>query len=715
MDRRKNPKGRRATLWLHALLLACLLLTSPGVLLAQDEPDVPPLPAQEDPQFFPTPAPGTTRPDVTPGEVELTGPAAQPLQPVDPALITAQLQPLYLPFVAQDPNVVDTSATLAPKSVDMKLLVIAADGQEADYSYIRAYLDQIGIPYDVVLSASQSLTAEMLSDGVDRGYYQGVILVTGNLGYLNPATGQWESGLDWVEWNTLWQYEAAFGVRQVTSYTYPGGWPDSYGLNYVTYQDTSSQPLTAQFTPTGKQVFADLNTNNPVTFKNSWVYLGTIADTAVTTPLLTTSAGHVIASIHTYPDGRQNLAITANNNPYLIHSLQLSYGTINWLTKGLFLGYRKVWINPQIDDLLIDSDMWDIAAQSDTTGRLFRLSGLDFTRAITWQNRVRSTFPLATSLTLEWAFNGEGSAGIYRNDSLTPVVRLLQGAFTYVNHTYTHANLDAITYQSALNELQLNHNRVTSYLRFSRYNRDSMVQPDISGMDNPEFFRAAKDFGIKYVISDTSRPGGANPTPNAGMYSPHQPSILIIPRRPTNLFYNLSTPAEWVSEYNCFYGPQGICAGGQFRYWPRNLTYQEILDRESDMMLQYLLKWDIDPLMFHQANMRAYDGTNSLLGDLIKTTLQKYAQVYNVPVTFITQRDIGAKMAERMAYNASGVTATLIPCQSITLRAVNAARVPLTGITYGAPADNEVYGGQNIAYINMTPGQTLTLPAPACN
>jgi hypothetical protein len=500
----------------------------------------------------------------------------------------------------------------------------------------------------------------------------------------------------------------------VTSYTYPGGWPDNYGLNLVSFQDTTSQPLSATFTAVGKQVYGDVNTNNPVTFKNAWVYLATITNTLTTTPLLSTAEGYAIAAIHTYPDGRQNLAITAANNPYLLHSLQLAYGTINWLTKGVYLGYRKVRFNPQIDDLYIDSDMWDIAAQSDLTGLLFRLSGTDFQKAVAWQNSIRSTYPLASAVTLEWAYNGEGASGIYSPDTLTPAVRQYRSSFTFVNHTFTHANLDAITYQAALTELQQNHQTATSQ-GLTRYFKDSMVQPDISGLENPEFFRAAKDFGIKYMISDTSRPAWANPSPNAGFFSRFQPSILIIPRRPTNLFYNLSTPQEWVSEYNCFYGPNGICAGGQFRYWPRDLTYQEILDKESDMMLQYLLKWDIDPLMFHQANVRAYDGTNSLLGDLIKTTLQKYTQAYNLPIQFLTQRDIGQWMHQRMVYNNAGVTATLIPCQSITLKSAKLARVPVTGLAYGTTANREVYGGQNISYVTINANQTLTLPAPACN
>lgn len=37
-------------------------------------------------------------------------------------------------------------------------------------------------------------------------------------------------------------------------------------------------------------------------------------------------------------------------------------------------------------------------------------------------------------------------------------------------------------------------------------------------------------------------------------------------------------------------------------------------------MVSYLARFDLDPLMFHQPNMRAYDGVNSLLGDLLHAT-----------------------------------------------------------------------------------------------
>ena len=378
----------------------------------------------------------------------------------------------------------------------------------------------------------------------------------------------------------------------------------------------------------------------------------------------------------------------------------------------MFLGERHVYIDPQVDDLFIDSDMWDMEAMSDLTGLLFRISDYDFVKAIDWQNTLSNTYPLASTVTLEWAFNGEGTTDLYDPDPLTPAVIANEGAFAYVNHTLTHENLDHISYPNAFSELNQNH-IIANQLGLTRYVQNSMVQPDISGLENGEFQRAANDFGIKYLISDTSRPEWNNPSPNAGFYSTLEPSLLIIPRRPTDLFYNLSTPEEWVSEYNCYYGPTGICAGGAFRYWNHDLTYEEILDRESDMWLQYLLKWDLDPLMFHQANVRAYDGVNSLLGDLIEATIAKYSSYYNVPILGLAQHEIGDLMAQRMAYNESDVSATYVPCTSLTLTTVNPAVIPLTGIAYGET--QEVYVGQTISYVELGAGETVTVPLPACD
>ena len=225
-----------------------------------------------------------------------------------------------------------------------------------------------------------------------------------------------------------------------------------------------------------------------------------------------------------------------------------------------------------------------------------------------------------------------------------------------------------------------------------------MVTPDVSGLTNPNFLQAAYDQGMRYLVSDTSIPAYNNPAPNVGIYNTYQPQILMIPRHPNNLFYNVSTPDEWVAEYNCFYA----------NFWGRSLSYQEILDKESQMLLVYLLKGDIDPWMFHQPNLRAYDGTHTLLGDLIDMTLQKYSQYYNLPIENLRMNELGMNVAAWMQYLGAGVTASIVPGKTITLTAQKATLVPVTGLRIVGLS--ETYGGQRISYLPLAAGQSVTLP-----
>jgi hypothetical protein len=81
---------------------------------------------------------------------------------------------------------------------------------------------------------------------------------------------------------------------------------------------------------------------------------------------------------------------------------------------------------------------------------------------------------------------------------------------TWISHTYTHANLDSISYSEATTELQKNQ-QTRNNLGLGKYNRANLITPDISGLTNQQFLDAARDFGIRYVVSDTSvlnLPGG---------------------------------------------------------------------------------------------------------------------------------------------------------------------------------------------------------------
>jgi hypothetical protein len=627
--------------------------------------------------------------------------------------------------------------TINALQVKMRLLVVSGNGAEQfDFASnpqcsptpckgaIQTYLDEIGVPYDTMIASQTdpATLADRLGLNGTTGNYAGVILATGNLGYVD-SSGAFVSGFDTAEWQTLWDYEAKFHVRQVTSFTYPAGPPDNYGL---TYDGETGNPVAATLTDAGKQVFPYLNPSATVQITNSYTYLATTTDPSVT-PLLVTGSGDIVASTRTYADGRENLALASANAPWELHTKLLSYGIVNWVTRGVFLGSRHVTIDPEIDDLLIDSDIWNPTTHSDAedqpTSLTYRLSPGDFQSAIAWQAAKDASNPNLAQLRLEFAFNGEGafgdppdytkldgSASVYPNDTLTPELVRDQASFCYINHTYQHQNVDTTNYNASLTQIEQNQ-QAAQALGLGCYSNEEFVQPDISGLTNDPFLQAAWDSGVRYLITDTSQPGWGNPSPNAGfVLGAADKQILAIPRHPTNLFYNLQTKDQWVDEYNWYYC---LCSPSTspWKIWPAPLDYQQIVDQESDNLLSYLLSWDMDPWMFHQANLGPYDGQHSLFTDLLDATLDKYVNLYNLPILGLTQQQVGVRMKQRMAYDASGVQATIVPCQSMTLTVQNAASIPITGVTAGT---TESYGGQPISSVQVNPGTPVTIPL-ACS
>jgi hypothetical protein len=349
-----------------------------------------------------------------------------------------------------------------------------------------------------------------------------------------------------------------------------------------------------------------------------------------------------------------------------------------------------------------------------------RISGADLQALLDYQDSVRSQAQ-TPNFRVTFAFNGFGTTadgGAPSPDTLASAASANQNRLTFVSHTYDHENLDCYdpvpgvpctpaTYDQSLAEIRQNVS-LAKQLGLS-IDRKSMVTPDVSGLNNPSFLQAAVNRGISYLVADTARlqAQGTMPPPNTGIRSSLQPSILLIPRRPTNIFYNVSTAFSAAGsepdEYNYFYGP-----GGLFPAFGTTQTYSQIIDRESDTLLRNMLGFEAYPIMFHQANLNRYDGTRSVLADLATATFGKFTAISTLPVVNFQQTEIGRLLEARMAYNASGVRGILTPGVSITLTAVNAASVPITGVCARAC---ESYGGQNISYVSVGAGSTVTVNA----
>lgn len=130
------------------------------------------------------------------------------------------------------------------------------------------------------------------------------------------------------------------GVRLLSWYTYPTA---DYGYQPVSgVIDTATTPLDASLTSAGRTTFSYMPGGTALPVRYAYTYLANALADGSATPLLTDAAGHALGLVHKMLDGRESLALTFDSNPNLLYSIVRSYGLVNWLTKGLFLGERHI-------------------------------------------------------------------------------------------------------------------------------------------------------------------------------------------------------------------------------------------------------------------------------------------------------------------------------------------------------------------------------------
>ncbi|MBK7198609.1 MAG: hypothetical protein IPH80_39680 [Myxococcales bacterium] len=559
--------------------------------------------------------------------------------------------------------------------VEARLLVLAANGSEPELGAIRAALDFRGVPYDVFVATQQpALTASRLGTAT-HGLYQGTILTSAALAVGGAST------LSAAEWAALADYEATFLVRRAVL----AAWPDpALGFGSSSQRDTTAAPLAVTCTAAGAAVFRDVNCGAAQQLNGDVAYLAAPVAGAPLTPLLADGAGHALAAVHRGADGRESLLLLFRNDPNRLHSLLFLHGVLGWVAGGAYLGERRIDLSAQVDDLFFAGVL--------TNGSNFRIDDLDLRAARAWLMARRGNAQ-TPGFRVSLAFNGAGATS---GDALTEEAVAQNGDWYWINHTWAHAGLDAASFAAAYPAFAQNA-QLAADLPLEGFDVRDLVTPSVSGLVNGNAMRAAADLGIRYAVTDTSMPGCNNPTPNTTFYDAVEPRLLLVPRRPTNLSWNVSTPAAWVTSYNANHRAQ----------WGRDSTYAQVLDQEADVLIHYLLRGEGDPWMFHQANLRAYDGTHSLLGDLLDATLAKLAARSLVPVGTPPMHAIGAQFARRASADTAGVRATLFRGRALVIDVARATPVSVTGVRAD---DGEAYGGDVIARIDAVPGTSACVP-----
>jgi hypothetical protein len=277
---------------------------------------------------------------------------------------------------------------------------------------------------------------------------------------------------------------------------------------------TASNPLNVTLTAAGAAVFPYLNSANPIAVEGQGTssiqaYLATPTAGAneTTTPLLT-AGSYTVGVLHTTANGEQILALTMSNGPSLVHSLAFGYGVINWVTDGIFLGSRKVYLNPEIDDVLLGNWIYapalHPACESPNTCPTYLQTGPDFQALANWQASLQSDAQFQGYRTTI-AFNGVGSTWFAQSDPVWAAIKSLSPQFWWVSHTWDHANLDCYTTNSngscvgatiAQSQLELNQNIAIANTLGITLDTTDMVTPFNSGLGNPDFL--AEPYAVEH-------------------------------------------------------------------------------------------------------------------------------------------------------------------------------------------------------------------------
>jgi len=586
------------------------------------------------------------------------------------------------------------SVTCDVRLVDMKALVVhRSDMQETGLPAIRRALGYVGVPYDEM--PINKLGTTSFRTTACHGKYQSVILSDGGIRFLGNGLVD-QKGL------TLESYQELFGVRVVNWFTFP-----SHFFGYQNKAIGTSEDTEAYLTPDGKAIFSYLTTEKvPFTLTYKYIAPPLPKPEYDSTPLLVDSSG-VNSFLTIFRTGKgEMMTMTVNSNENLRHIALLSYGIVNWVTKGVFVGNRRIYVSAQNDDHLIADAIWapdtPCGTPTDQTTGSYRMNSNDLDGVLQYQQRLKGDV-ITRNFRFDHVYNAIGTTGVYTPDTLTPLSRTTEAEFKWITHGWDHLNLDNITYEAAYSEIQNNQIAARAgNLNLTHYSDTIMVTAQVSGLKNPRYLQAAYDLGIRYLVTDTSRVG-ENPGDNKGLYNWFVPGIFMIPRRPNNLFYNVALREEWVAEYNCLFS----------NYWGRNLTVHEIIEFEAEQLVSYMLRGERYPWMFHQANMRVYvaqPGNKKvfLLEELLEATFAKFKKYYNLPIMSPTMDDLGREIQAHMEIE--NITAVLAPGIGMMLESSMDTRTPVTGFASVDGATCVEYGSQKQCSIPLKKGLKQLIP-----
>ncbi|KAH7400448.1 hypothetical protein BKA64DRAFT_482127 [Cadophora sp. MPI-SDFR-AT-0126] len=633
------------------------------------------------------------------------------------------------PFLIAGTLLASVISPASAKTVSSTILVLARNAAEATSgtSGLKAY----GIPYQLVLVPQAGTALPTLSSSTVGNY--GGIIVMSEVSY-EYSTG-WASGITAAQWQTIYNYQISFGVRLARLDVYPG--PDFGVTTTIDEQgccDADVEQLVS-FTDTSDFPTANLKVGAGMTTKSQWHYPATITNSTLARPIAQFAAGgpfnspSTAAVINNFGNRQQMVWFTSWGTDWSVTSNFLQHAHIHWITRGLFLGQRRILFGAQVDDVHLTTEIYQSTS-------IFRIRTSDLDAHATWQASLNTRLPAGSSFTIELAHNGNGNieaavaadtaetcvpdssinlldyppstplefvkpigtgTDLWPSTPLTygwslactkldPVGNWFQVAtnrdkFFHLSHTFTHEALNNATDSDARQEIQFNQAWLAQVgIAAGKFSPQGLVPPAITGLHNGDVIREWMANGITRVVGDNTRP------PLLNTENEHWPLITtvaangwagltIIPRWSTPIYYNCfsaaCTLAEWINT-----------SGGSG-------DFNSLLDYSRSTYVHHLLGLRHDPMMFHQANLRQGDtgsftvgpvtGQLSLYQIFVEVVLQEMMRLTTWPIITKKHDDIGQAFLDRMTVDKCAPRLTYI---------YSGDNTHITGVTVGATGNS---------------------------
>ncbi|KAL2070954.1 hypothetical protein VTL71DRAFT_13980 [Oculimacula yallundae] len=627
--------------------------------------------------------------------------------------------------------------TVSAFSVQSTVLVIAKD-TASSYSATSG-LTAYGIPYQVLTVPSTGAALPQLSTASGDGNFGGIVILS-EVSY--DYNGQFSSALTPAQWTSLFDYQTSFGVRMTRIDVYPGaefGTAPASTISPGCCENGVEQLISISnstgFAQAGMKIGATMST------KGLYHYPAVIANSSIATTIAKFGpsgifTGDTTAAVINNIGGREQMAWfigwAADWSPT---STYLEHAWITWMTRGLYVGFRRVYFSTQVDDMFLQTSLYLPADVN------FRVTPADLDGHVAWSAALNAKLSPGSKYFTEVGHNGNGnieasigsdkaaicnpqSAIEYDEQIDTPLefqkplgsgediwplepktytwsractdLDPLQkwwtnpanrDVFAHVTHTFSHAGLNNATYADTSKEISFNKAWIAQIGidKALHWSSTGLIPPAITGMHNGDAIRAWMDNGIVNGVGDNTRPVLMNAehehwplisTVEGNGYAGFQ----ITPRWATTIYYNCDLPACTVAEWIA----TSAGAGG----------IQELLVNAVQVNSKHLLSLHHDPFMFHQANMRWADVAEvpvngvtakySLLMMWVESVTQEMMRLVEWPMVSLKHDDIAASFASRMARDNCSPNVAMIYGPSNTTKTIVGVTVTTTGNVCGA-------------------------------